>query len=96
MKFGGRAAATFVQNRQAPSVDPSFASRLNATWVPNKLTLILFNVTDAEEGEYRCEVISVGGSVETWIRTIQVSLVGKLIELVKGHFHIVRISVTLA
>ena len=30
MKFGGRAVATFMQNQQMPSVDPSFASRWNA------------------------------------------------------------------
>ena len=78
MKFGGRAAVTLVEKRQAPSVDPIFASRLNATWYLNKLTLILFNVTDAEEGEYRCEVISFGRSAQTWVRTIQVSLLGKI------------------
>ena len=79
MKFAGRAAATLVWNQQVPSVDPIFASRLNAAWYLNKLTLILFNVTDAEEGEYRCEVISVGRPAQTWVRAIQVSLLGKLI-----------------
>ena len=34
------AAATFVQSQQTPSVEPSFASRLNATWFPNILTVI--------------------------------------------------------
>ena len=81
MIFGGRAAATFVQNQQAPSVEPSFAQRLNATWVVNKLTLTLLNVTDAEGGEYRCEVISFGHSAQTWVRTIQVLLLGKLREM---------------
>ena len=49
------AAATFVQNQQTPSVETSFASRLNATWFPNILTVILFNVTASEGGEYLCE-----------------------------------------
>lgn len=76
MNFGGRAAATFLQGQQALSVDPRFANRFNATWVPNKLTLSFFNVTDADEGEYHCEVISFGSSVQTWIRRIKVSLLG--------------------
>ena len=77
MKIGGRAAATFVPNQKTPSVEPSFASRLKATWLPNKLTLIFFKVTAAEETEYLCQVISVSPS-QTWIRKIHVSLVGKL------------------
>ena len=83
MKFGGRAAATFVQHyQQTPSVEPSFASRLNATWFPNKLALIFFNVTAAEEGEYLCQVVSVSPA-QTWTRKIHVSLLGKLSQLVK-------------
>ena len=82
MKIGGRAAATFVPNQKMLSVEPSFASRLNATWFPNKLTLIFFKVTAAEEKEYRCQVVSVSPS-KTWIRKIHVSLVGKLRQLVK-------------
>ena len=70
----------FLPNQQAPpSVSPDFVRRVNATWLPNRLTLIFFNVTAAEEGEYRCEVLSFGAStVETWIRTIHVSLLGRL------------------
>ena len=82
MKIGGRAAATFVPNQKTPSVEPSFASRLNATWFPNKLTLILFNVTAAEEEEYLCQVVSVSPP-QIWIRKIHVSLLGKLKQLVK-------------
>ena len=82
MKIGGRTAATFVQNQKTPSVDPSFASRLNATWFPNKLTLIIFNVTAAEEEEYLCQVVSVSPA-QVWIRKIHVSLLGKLRQLVK-------------
>ena len=77
MKYGASTIATYLQSQQALSVDPTFVSRLNATWVPNKLTLILFSVTDAGKGEYRCEVVTYAGSVQTWVRKIQVSLVGK-------------------
>ena len=83
MKFGGRAAATFVQNQQTPSVELSFASRLNASWFPNKQTAILFNVTAAEGGEYLCEMVSVRPA-QTWIKKIHVSLLGKLRQPVNG------------
>ena len=91
MKIGGRAVATFLQNQKAPSVEPSFASRLNATWVPSKLTLILFNVTAAEEEEYICQVVSVSPA-QTWMRKIHVSLLGKLRQLVK---RMIFIAITL-
>ena len=81
MKIGGRAVVTFVPNLKTPSVEPSFASRLKATWLPYKLTLIFFNVTAAEEKEYLCQVSVT--PPQTWIRKIHVSLVGKLRQLVK-------------
>ena len=84
MKFGIMPVATYLRSQQAVSVAPSFRSRFNATWVPSTLTLILLNVTSADEGEYVCEVVTFGGSVETWVRKIQVSLLGKLGKPVNG------------
>ena len=81
MKLQSSSIATYVQSQHALSVQPGFESRFNATWVPNRLTLILFDVTSADEGEYRCEVLTLGISVQTWARVIQVSLRGKLGEL---------------
>ena len=83
MKLQGSSIAAYVQSQHALSVQPGFDGRFNATWVPNRLTLILFNVTFADEGEYRCEVLTLGssGSLQTWARIIQVSLLGKLGEL---------------
>ncbi|XP_067021800.1 fibroblast growth factor receptor-like isoform X3 [Acropora muricata] len=74
IKLGGSSVASFVQTQQRLWVQTGLDNRFNVTWVPNKLTLILLNVTSAEEGDYRCEVLSVGGSVQTWARTIRVSL----------------------
>ena len=78
LKFGESLVAAFVPSQQAPTVSQGYQSRLNATWVPNKLSLIFFNITDADQGKYTCEVISVGGSAQTWTRTIEVSLLGKV------------------
>ena len=81
VKFRGSSIANFVRSKDVLSVQPGFESRFNATWVPDKLTLILFNVTSADKGEYRCEVLTFGSSVQTWARIIQVSLLGKLGQL---------------
>ncbi|XP_067018403.1 uncharacterized protein [Acropora muricata] len=70
VKFRGQPAVTLVPN-QSPLVETGFAKQFNAVWAPNKLTLILFNVTDAEEGQYCFEVITKGSSARTWIRKIQ-------------------------
>ena len=77
MKFGITPVATYLRSQQALSVVQGFRSRFNATWVPSSLTLILLNVTSADEGEYLCEVMTFGRSVYTWVRKIQVSLLGK-------------------
>lgn len=74
MKFGITAVATYLWSRQALSVVQGFRSRFNATWVPSSLTLILLNVTSADEGDYLCEVMTFGDSVEVWVRKIHVSL----------------------
>ena len=77
MKFGITPVATYLRSQQALSVAQRFRSRFNATWVPNRLTLILLNATFTDEGEYICEVVSFRRSVYTWVRKIQVSLLGK-------------------
>lgn len=79
MKSGITSVATYLRSKKALSVAQSFRSRFNATWVPSRLTLILLNVMSADEGEYFCEVMTYRGrSVQTWVRKIQVSLLGKL------------------
>ena len=64
-------------------VNPNFAKTFNVVWVPNKLMLIFFNVTDAEEAEYLCEVIGVGRSARHWTRKIQLVVLGKLNQLAR-------------
>ena len=82
MKFGITPVATYLRSQQALSVVQGFRSRFNATWVPSRLTLILLNVTSADEGEYLCEVVTFGRSVYTWVRKIHVSLIGKLVNII--------------
>ena len=82
MKFEGWSVATLVQSQRALLVQPGFESRFNATWVPYRLTLIFFNVTSADKGEYSCEMLTLRGrSAQIWVRKIQVSLLGKLCQI---------------
>ncbi|XP_068733578.1 fibroblast growth factor receptor 4-like isoform X3 [Montipora capricornis] len=74
MSFEADPVATYVRSPPELSVDARFASRFNATWIPTKLTLIVFNVTAADEGEYRCSVLTSGGGIKTWTRAIQVTV----------------------
>lgn len=75
MKFRGQPTVTFVPNVLL-RVEPVFAKLFNAVWVPNKLSLILFNVTDAVKGEYSCEVLTSGRLARSWIRKIQLVVLG--------------------
>ena len=53
------------------------ASRVNVTWVNGNVTLIILNVTSADEGVYSCEL--TGSYTNSWRRKIQVDTVGNLI-----------------
>ena len=82
MKFRGRPAVTFVPNVSL-MVEPVFAKHFDAVWVPNKLTLTFINVTDAQEGEYCCEVVAMGRSARSWRRKIQLLVLGKPSQLAR-------------
>ena len=74
MGFDGDNVATYIPSTGI--IPGSFVSRFSATWVPTKMSLIVFNVTTADAGEYSCEVTTIDG---TWTRTIQVAVLGKLV-----------------
>ncbi|XP_044180520.1 neurotrimin-like, partial [Acropora millepora] len=69
MAFGVNTLATYAPSKVL--VDPGFVGRGNATWIPTKLTLIVFNVTTADAGIYTCKVFTTGG---TWAREIEVTI----------------------
>lgn len=73
----GRVAVASYVNGKYPTVADHFVSRFNVTWVPSKLTLIVFNVTNDDKGEYRCRVQTFSGGLKTWQRIIKVDLLGK-------------------
>lgn len=77
-ELGNVAVASYLNGRY-PTVADRFVSRFNVTWVPFKLTLIVFNVTSDDKGEYRCRVQALSGGLKTWLRIIKVDVLGKFV-----------------
>ena len=73
-ELGSTTLASYFESQS--SVD-SFNSRFNATWVPTKLTLIVFNVTSDDKGEYNCRVQYFSGGLKSLLRKIAVDVLGK-------------------
>ena len=73
-ELGGVPVASYFQSLYVAS---RFASRFNATWAPTKLTLIVFNVTSDDKGEYSCRVQAFSSGLKTWLRKIEVDVLGK-------------------
>ena len=56
-----------------------YKDRFSVSWLnPEKATLIIFNVSTADEGEFACKVKTLGGGTKIWTRKIQVTVIGKL------------------
>ena len=90
IKFDVVTLATSGPGGLAATVAASFMDRLNFTWISQRLTLIIFNVTAAYDesiGKFRCELTTSNGP---WIRKIQVKIVGKRILLFTWKFIILR------
>lgn len=76
LRFDGSVIATLDPSTGSVSVNQGFTSRVNVTWVNGNVTLIILNVTSADEGVYSCELT---GSTNSWRRKIQVATIGNLI-----------------
>ena len=81
LQLNGATVATIAPAAPLVTVTQPFTSRVNVTWVSGHVTLIIFNVTTADEGEFNCQLATVSGHV--WKRKIKVAVVGnyKLIVL---------------
>ena len=61
----------------AAQVRDAYKDEFNFTWISQRLTLVIFNVTavyDESKGKFGCELTTAEGG---WIRKIQVKIVGK-------------------
>ena len=67
--------ANVLQPSGSVTVSPAFTSRVNVTWVPGHVTLIIFNVTASDERTFTCR-LSVPGNA--WRSSIIVDVVGNL------------------
>ncbi|XP_067031184.1 uncharacterized protein [Acropora muricata] len=74
IQFDGNVVATYFPGFETVTVESAYFSRFNATWVPTKLTLIVLNVTSADKGQYRCDVLTIGGRINLWKRIIEVEV----------------------
>ena len=78
IQFDGNVVATYLPSLATVKVASAYFSRFNATWVPTKLTLIVLNVTSADKGQYRCDVLTIRGlTLNMWKRIIEVEVFGK-------------------
>lgn len=101
MEVRNVSTVTFVPNVSL-SVPKGIAKSLNATWVPNKLTLTFYKVTAAEKGKYSCNVVTNGSRPQTWTRKIQLLVADSIQEKVsavtasKGQSQIMVSSITVS
>ena len=81
LQLNGASVATIAPAAPLVTVTQPFTSRVNVTWVSGHVTLIIFNVTIADEGVFSCVLTTVSGNA--WKRNIKVAVLGnyKVIEL---------------
>ena len=78
LKFDSLTVGTIVPSSGAAAADAAVTSRFNVSWVAQRATLSIFDVTTADEGLFTCELNTFEGSTnKIWRRSIDVSVVGK-------------------
>ena len=77
IKFDSDTLALSGPGGSAAQVRDEFKDKFNFTWISQRLTLVIFNVTaayDESKGKFGCELTTAEGA---WVRKIQVKIVGK-------------------
>ena len=74
LRLDDASVATVAPATSLVTVTQPFTSRVNVTWVSGHVTLIIFNVTAADEGVFSCQLAAVSGNA--WKRNIKVAVVG--------------------
>lgn len=78
IRLDGTSVGNIIPSTGDAATSASFTSRFNVSWVAQHATLIIFNVTSADEGLFTCELNTFeGGTNKIWNRNIDVSVVGK-------------------
>ncbi|CAH3025642.1 unnamed protein product, partial [Porites evermanni] len=73
LQLDGSGLATITPSTSSVTVAQALSSRVNVTWVSGHVTLIISNVTTADEGVYSCQVTTA--NVKVWKRNINVAVV---------------------
>ena len=76
LSFDNFVIATIDPLTGSVAINQGFTTRVNVTLDTGNVTLIILNVTSADEGVYSCELT---GSSNSWRRKIQVATLGNLI-----------------
>ena len=77
IKFDADSLATSGPGGLTATVVDRFKDKFNFTWISQRLTLVIFNVTaayDESKGKFSCELTTSEGA---WIRKIRAKIVGK-------------------
>ena len=75
LSFDSSVIATIDPSTGIVAINQGFTTRVNVTWVNGNVTLIILNVTSADEGVYSCQLTGTN----SWRRNIRVATVGNLI-----------------
>ena len=77
IKFEADVLASSGPGGSSASVAADVKDKFNFTWISQRLTLVIFNVTtayDESKGKFGCDLNTAEG---VWIRKIRVKIVGK-------------------
>lgn len=79
LDLNGVNVVTIVPSTGQIGIQASFLGRYNVSWTPQLLTMVNFNVTSEDNGEFGCEVSTFeGASNIVWKRKMTVEVIGKL------------------
>lgn len=82
VKFNSDVLANSGPEGSAAKVQGVFKDRFNFTWISQRLTLVIFNVTAADgesNGAFRCELNTLEGF---WNREIRLKIIGEHLLLI--------------
>ena len=72
--------ATAVPSSGIAGISTGFEGRFNVTWTSQRATLIIFNVTEDDDGEFGCELNTFQGvQNKIWKRKMKVEVEGMLV-----------------
>ena len=85
LQLDGASVATIAPSTPLVTVAQPFTSRVDVTWVSGHVTLIIFNVTTADERVFSCVLVTFSG--DAWKRKIKVAVVGNYKVIVLYSLH---------